>query len=184
MKMIVGLGNPGPEYAKTRHNVGFMLVDKLAESLKVTVNKSKNKALIGETQMGQEKILLVKPQTYMNLSGEAVGALARWYKLTATDIIVIYDDMDLPLGKLRIRPAGGSGGHNGMKSIIAALGTEAFPRMRIGIGKNQANSINHVLGKFNAEEMATIDATIEQTMQAVQTWVRQDINASMNKYNR
>lgn len=182
--MIVGLGNPGSEYAKTRHNVGFMLIDKLAENLKVTVNKSKYKALIGEAQIGQEKVLLVKPQTFMNLSGEAVGSLARWYKLNATEIVVVYDDMDLPLGKLRIRSAGGSGGHNGMKSIISALGTEDFPRMRIGIGKNQFNSVNHVLGKFNAEEAEGIEVAIEQTLQAVQMWVRQDINASMNKYNR
>lgn len=184
MKMIVGLGNPGSEYAKTRHNIGFMLVDKLAENLKVAVNKSKYKALIGEAHIGQEKVLLVKPQTYMNLSGEAVGPLARWHKLNAEDIIVVYDDMDLPLGKLRIRAKGGSGGHNGMKSIISVLGTEDFPRMRIGIGKNQANTVNHVLGKFNAEETAELEKTIEQTLLAVQTWVRQDINASMNKYNR
>ena len=137
MKMIVGLGNPGAEYAQTRHNVGFMLVDKLASDLKVDVTKKKFNALMAECQIKGEKIILVKPQTYMNLSGDAVGPLARWYKINPSDIMVIYDDMDLPLGKLRIRPFGGTGGHNGMKSLIAALGTEKFPRMRIGIGRTR-----------------------------------------------
>lgn len=182
MKMIVGLGNPGSEYAQTRHNVGFMLVDKLASDLKVDVTKKKFNALIGESQIKGEKIILVKPQTYMNLSGEAVGALARWYKISPVDIVVIYDDMDLPLGKLRLRAFGGAGGHNGMKSLISVLGTEKFPRMRIGIGRSQ-HSVNHVLGKFHGAEKDTITATLEQTLQAVYTWIHQDINAAMNKFN-
>ncbi|MBM7855212.1 PTH1 family peptidyl-tRNA hydrolase [Desulfohalotomaculum tongense] len=183
MKLIVGLGNPGPEYSQTRHNVGFMTVDRLAEELKAEVNKNKFKALIGEAQIGCEKILLVKPQTYMNLSGEAVGMLARWYKLSAEDIVVIYDDMDLPLGKLRIRPQGGSGGHNGMKSIIAHLGTEKFARIRIGIGRSE-DSIKHVLGNFSTEEMKQIDSVISDAVKAVHVLVCRDVNTAMNKYNR
>lgn len=182
MKMIIGLGNPGAEYAHTRHNVGFMLIDKLAADLRIGVTKKKFNALIGETQIKGEKIILVKPQTYMNLSGDAVGSLARWYKLAPADMIVIYDDMDLPLGKLRLRPGGGSGGHNGMKSLIATLGSEKFPRMRIGIGRSQ-NSVNHVLGKLDGDEQATITATLDETLRAVYTWIHQDINAAMNKHN-
>lgn len=135
MKIIVGLGNPGNEYAKTRHNVGFMLVDALAEHLNINLWKDKFNAQIAEGRIGTEKILLVKPQTYMNNSGEAVGPLMRWYKVTPEDIIVAHDDMDIPAGTIRIRKKGSSGGHNGIKSLIAHLGSENFPRVRLGVGR-------------------------------------------------
>lgn len=182
MKMIVGLGNPGSEYAQTRHNVGFMLVNKLAGDLKINITKKKFNALIGETNTKGEKVILVKPQTYMNLSGDSVAPLVNWYKIRPVDIVVIYDDMDLPLGKLRIRSSGGAGGHNGMKSIINMLGTDQFARMRIGIGRGQ-QSVNHVLGKFSPEEREIIATTLEKTVQAVYTWMYQDINTAMNKFN-
>ncbi len=183
MKMIVGLGNPGQQYAKTRHNVGFMAVDKLAQDLKAVVNKTKFKALIGEGYIGQEKVILIKPQTYMNLSGEAVGSLVRWYKLNPSDVVVVYDDMDLPLGKLRIRPKGGPGGHNGMKSIIAHLGTAEFPRIRIGIGRAEHDSVNYVLGNFAEQELDVINRIMTKTVESIHVWVQQDINAAMNKFN-
>lgn len=183
MKMIIGLGNPGDKYEKTRHNVGFMLVDMLAVDLKVAVSKSKYQALLGEAQLDGEKIILVKPQTYMNLSGEAVGQLVRWYKLAVEDILVVYDDMDLPFGKLRIRSSGGPGGHNGMKSIIAHLGTNKFNRMRIGIGQPGVGDVDHVLGRFSKQELAAIEQIINKTIQAIYTFVQQDLNAAMNKFN-
>ena len=183
MKMIVGLGNPGQQYAKTRHNVGFMAVDKLCQDLNAAVNKSKFKALIGESYIEQQKVILVKPQTYMNLSGEAVGALARWYKLNPSDVIVIYDDMDLPLGRLRIRPKGGPGGHNGMKSIIAHLGTEEFPRIRVGIGRAEYDSVNYVLGNFAEQELDVINGIITKAVESIHVWIRKDISAAMNKFN-
>lgn len=183
MKMIIGLGNPGDKYEKTRHNVGFMLVDMLAVDLKVAVSKSKYQALLGEAQLDGEKIILVKPQTYMNLSGEAVGQLVRWYKLAVEDILVVYDDMDLPFGKLRIRSSGGPGGHNGMKSIIAHLGTNKFNRMRIGIGQPGVGDVDHVLGRFSKQELAAIEQIINKTIQAIYTFVQQDLNVAMNKFN-
>ncbi|MBO8138095.1 MAG: aminoacyl-tRNA hydrolase [Desulfotomaculum sp.] len=182
MKMIVGLGNPGPEYSKTRHNVGFMVLDKLAGNLNTAVNKNKFKALMGEAEVNDEKVLLIKPQTYMNLSGEAVGRLAQWYKISPQDVVVIYDDMDLPLGKMRIRLKGSSGGHNGMKSIIAHLGTENFPRIRIGIGRG-TESIKHVLSNFTKDEMKQVEEVLNNAVEAVITMLNKDINTAMNKYN-
>lgn len=183
MKLIVGLGNPGLEYAQTRHNVGFMALDLLAKELKVSFNKNKYKALIADAQVNGTKILLVKPQAYMNLSGDAVGMLARWHKVLPEDIVVVYDDMDLPLGKLRIRPQGGHGGHNGMKSIIANLGSNTFARIRIGIGHGEFNSVNHVLGKFSLEEAKEIEITLDKSVQAIKTIIVENINAAMNKFN-
>ncbi|MTI82115.1 MAG: aminoacyl-tRNA hydrolase [Firmicutes bacterium] len=182
MKMIVGLGNPGAKYSDTRHNVGFMAVDKLAAELNTTVNKEKYKAFIGEATLGSEKVLLVLPQTYMNLSGDSVGMLSRWYKLSPDDIVVIYDDMDLPLGRMRIRPKGGAGGHNGIKSIISHLGTENFPRIRIGIGKG-VEGREHVLGRFSMDERKEIDEILSNVIKAVSEFVNQDVNSAMNKYN-
>ncbi|WP_031516464.1 aminoacyl-tRNA hydrolase [Desulfofalx alkaliphila] len=183
MKMIVGLGNPGSNYSQTRHNVGFMAVDLLAKKLGTEVSKNKYKALIAETKIDKQRVLLVKPQTYMNLSGEAVGSLARWYKIAAQDVVVIYDDMDLTLGRLRIRPQGGPGGHNGMKSIIAHLGTNNFPRIRIGIGRPAVDAVNYVLGKFSTEEWDQMEKTLALAAEAAEALVMHGINTAMNKYN-
>jgi len=187
MKLIVGLGNPGREYAKTRHNVGFMVVDRLASVLGVTVASKMFKAQVGQGQINGEKIVLVKPQTYMNLSGEAVGALLNWYKLTVSDLLVIYDDLDLANGKLRLRPGGGSGGHKGMQSIIQTLGTDNFPRVRIGIGRPQEPgyaTTDYVLGHFSNDEATVLEEVLGLAMDAVICAVREGIEQAMNLFNR
>jgi PTH1 family peptidyl-tRNA hydrolase len=188
MKIIVGLGNPGKKYEGTRHNAGFMVIDRFAEKLEIKIEKKKFSALIGETTVKGEKCLLVKPQTYMNLSGEAVLAVKQFYKAQPEDIIVVYDDMDLPVGKIRIRKQGGSGGHKGMISIISCLGTENFIRIRIGIGgpkdRSEQEVINHVLGDFTSEEKAIIRETQEKAAEAVLLLLQEGVEASMNRYNK
>ena len=185
MKIIVGLGNPGNEYAKTRHNVGFMLVDALAEHLNINLWKDKFNAQIAEGRIGTEKILLVKPQTYMNNSGEAVGPLMRWYKVTPEDIIVAHDDMDIPAGTLRLRRKGSAGGHNGIKSILAHVGDEDFARVRIGIGRPLPGwtVVDHVLAKLPLEEREKVDAVIDELLPAVECIVTESIDLAMNKFN-
>lgn len=185
MKIIVGLGNPGNEYAKTRHNVGFMLVDALAEHLNINLWKDKFNAQIAEGRIGTEKILLVKPQTYMNNSGEAVGPLMRWYKVTPEDIIVAHDDMDIPAGTIRIRKKGSSGGHNGIKSLIAHLGSENFPRVRLGVGRPLPgwSVVNHVLALFPQEDKTAVDEAIKYLIPAVECIVNDSVDMAMNKYN-
>lgn len=187
MKLIAGLGNPGREYAATRHNVGFMVIDRLARELGVVVEKKMFKALVGQGQLSEEKIVLAKPQTYMNLSGEAVGALLNWYKLTAADLVVIYDDLDLPPGRLRIRPGGGSGGHKGMQSIIQVLGTENFPRVRIGIGRPadpDFETADFVLSRFSPDEAEVIEKALDLAVEAVRSIVQDGVERAMNLYNR
>lgn len=185
MKIIVGLGNPGNEYAKTRHNVGFMLIDSLAEHLNITLWKDKFNAQIAEGRIGAEKILLVKPQTYMNNSGEAVGPLMRWYKLEPEDIIVAHDDMDIPAGTIRIRKKGSSGGHNGIKSLISHIGSENFARVRLGIGRPLPgwSVVKHVLAPFPAEDKAEVDKAIDYLIPAVECIVSDGLDIAMNKYN-
>lgn len=186
MKLIVGLGNPGREYSETRHNVGFMTIDELAKRWKITNWRSRYEALVAEYRTGKEQLLLVKPQTFMNLSGNAVGALARWYKVQAEDVIVIYDDMDLPMGRLRLRSKGGSGGHRGMESIILQLGKEDFPRVRIGIGRPPEGwqVVDYVLAKFNAEEGLLMATALQKAADAVEGIVAQGFNKAMNTFNR
>lgn len=185
MKIIVGLGNPGNEYAKTRHNVGFMLIDALADNLNITLWKDKFNAQIAEGRIGTEKILLVKPQTYMNNSGEAVGPLMRWYKLEPEDIIVAHDDMDIPAGTVRIRKKGSSGGHNGIKSLIAHLGSENFARIRLGIGRPLPgwSVVKHVLAPFPAEDKIEVDKAIDYLIPAVKCIITDGLDIAMNKYN-
>ena len=185
MKIIVGLGNPGNEYAKTRHNVGFMLIDTLADNLNITLWKDKFNAQIAEGRIGTEKILLVKPQTYMNNSGEAVGPLMRWYKLEPEDIIVAHDDMDIPAGTVRIRKKGSSGGHNGIKSLIAHLGSENFARIRLGIGRPLPgwSVVKHVLAPFPAEDRIEVDKAIDYLIPAVKCIITDGLDIAMNKYN-
>lgn len=185
MKVIVGLGNPGREYAQTKHNVGFMLVDALAEKMGITDWQSKFDALIGEGRMGTEKILLVKPQTYMNESGRAVGPLMNWYKLMPEQLIVAHDDMDIPAGTIRIRKKGSAGGHNGIKSVLAHLGDENFSRVRIGIGRPLPGwtVINHVLAPFQEEDVPKIKEAIQYLLPAVECIVTEDTDKAMNLYN-
>ena len=186
MKIFVGLGNPGAEYANTKHNVGFMLADKLAAELCATDWRNNFNALVAESFIDGEKILIVKPQTFMNLSGEAVEAVKNFYKVDAENLIVAHDDMDLPVGTIRLRPKGSSGGHKGIESIIFHLAWEQnFPRVRIGIGRPPANCpVNsHVLSNFNSEDAPKIAAAIENLVPAVLCICREGINNAMNKFN-
>jgi len=185
MKMIVGLGNPGPQYRQTRHNVGFMLIDELAEKSGIAVEQAKFKALIGEGRYAGERIVLLKPMTYMNLSGEAVKAAANWYKININDILIVYDDMDLDVGKMRFRRQGSAGGHNGMKSIISHFATEEFARLKIGIGRPVVKDVvGHVLTKFMPEEQTLIDEQIAKGILGINLFIETgDILQVMNKYN-
>ncbi len=184
MWLVVGLGNPGPEYAHTRHNIGFMVVEALARRYGATFRPSRQaRAEVAEIRIDDERVVLVKPLTYMNLSGEAVRPLLQWYRLTPDRLLVVYDDLDLPFGRLRIRPRGSSGGHGGMRSIIEHLGTEAFPRLRIGIGRPVGPARVYVLQPFTPEEQAQVPAIIERAVQAVETIIREGLEAAMNRFN-
>ena len=186
MKIFVGLGNPTPEYAATKHNVGFMLADRLADELSVHDWRNKFNALVAETFLDGEKILLVKPQTFMNLSGEAVAPLMNFYKLDAENLTVAHDDMDLPLGTIRLRPKGSGGGHHGVESIIQHLGgVQNFPRVRIGVGRPPQNwTVNHhVLSPFTQEDAEKISETLNELVPAVLCIFKEGINNAMNKFN-
>ncbi|MCI1821272.1 MAG: aminoacyl-tRNA hydrolase [Megasphaera sp.] len=184
MNMIVGLGNPGHEYEKSKHNTGFRVVDELAAQWHVTVWQSKMNAAVASVPMDGRKILLVKPQTYMNNSGDAVGALMRWYKLAETDVYVIYDDMDLPVGKLRIRTTGSDGGHNGIKSLFAN-GVRDFIRFRVGIGRPLPHHdvIDHVLTPFPIELQEPYQKGIKAAAAAVEGCLELGISKGMNRFN-
>ena len=185
MKMIAGLGNPGAEYAATKHNVGFMLADALAERLGASPWRTKQDALVAEARLGAEKILFVKPLTYMNESGRAVGPLLAWYKLGPEDLVVVHDDMDIPVGTVRIRKKGSAGGHNGMKSVIYHVGDENFTRVRIGIGhpREHQDVVRHVLSPFSAEDVPKVREAIEYLLPAVECIVRDGVDLAMNRYN-
>jgi PTH1 family peptidyl-tRNA hydrolase len=186
VKLIVGLGNPGSEYAHTRHNIGFEVIDRLAEHYRIKLERSKFNALIGKGRIGAETVLLMKPLTYMNASGEAVGPLVHFYKLAPDDLLVIHDDIDLPVGKIRLRAKGTSGGHNGMKSVIRSLGTETFARIKIGVGRPQHTQravISHVLHGFSPAERELIDNAVCRAADAAVLWLAQPFSLVMNKYN-
>lgn len=183
MKVIVGLGNPGRKYSDTRHNIGYRVLEEIAQRFSIEKEESRFDAIIGHIRIDGEKVLLVKPLTYMNLSGKTVQPLVRWFKLDLDDLIVIYDDMDLPPGALRLRAQGGSGGHKGMASIIQRLGSQEFARIRIGIGRPDNEAINWVLGKFSPTEQKLMEETISQAAAAVECWVKQGIERAMNEYN-
>ena len=184
MYAIIGLGNPENKYDKTRHNIGFDVIDELASQMGVQVNTKRHKALCGVGQIGSEKVILVKPQTYMNLSGESVRAVMDFYKLDPTkDIIVIADDISLPTGKIRIRAKGSAGGHNGLKSIIAHAGTDQFTRIKVGVGANQGDLVKHVLGKFSKGERKIVDDAVRNAASASEVIVMYDVQTAMNKFN-
>ena len=185
MKIIAGLGNPGAEYAQTKHNVGFMLVGALAERLNAPAWKEDFFSAITEVRIGGEKVFLVKPLTYMNNSGEALGPMLSYYKIDADELVVVHDDMDIPVGTVRIRKKGGSGGHNGIKSILTHVGSEDFARVRIGIGRPPAGwtVINHVLAPFAAEDVSKIRTAIDYLLPAVECIVTDGVDFAMNKYN-
>ncbi|KGF46723.1 peptidyl-tRNA hydrolase [Veillonella montpellierensis DNF00314] len=185
MKLVVGLGNPGKQYEATKHNVGFMVIDEIASTLSHTPWREEKKADVCTSTVAREKVLLVKPQTFMNNSGEAVGPLMRYYKIDPADVYCIYDDMDLPVGKLRIRPNGSAGGHNGIKSLILHLGTEEFPRFRVGIGRPlpKWTVVDHVLSPFTEEQEQIITEGVTNMAKAVLGTIEVGIDKGMNLYN-
>ena len=183
MYIVVGLGNPGKEYEKTRHNVGFEVIDSLSKKLDIAVNKIKFKSLIGEGLYKGEKIVLQKPQTFMNSSGEAVYDIVDFYKLPLSNLIVVYDDKDLDVGKIRVRKKGSAGGHNGMKSIIYILNSDDFPRVRLGIGKPKGDMIQHVLGRFEERDMDIVINSIDNAANAVLDIIENGVEHAMNLYN-
>lgn len=185
-KLIVGLGNPGREYAKHRHNIGFQVVEALAEAHGLTFDKLQHKARVAVGKVGDQPVVLAKPLTYMNNSGESVGPLTRWYKTPIDHLLVVYDDLDIPLGTLRLRPKGGSGGHRGMRSIIRQLGTEDFPRLRIGIGRPPAGwePADYVLSPFTEDELPIVVEVRERAVAAIECWLMEDIDVAMTRFSQ
>ncbi|MCM0649013.1 aminoacyl-tRNA hydrolase [Clostridium swellfunianum] len=183
MYLIVGLGNPGVEYAHTRHNVGFDIIDLIAEKYNIRMNRIKFKGTCGDGLIGGEKILLLKPSTYMNLSGESLVEAANFYKIPRENIIVIYDDVSLEVGRMRIRPEGSAGGHNGIKNIILHLSSEMFPRIKVGVGQPKDGLIPHVLGRFPKEERETLEKLFPAAADAVEAIIKYGVTEAMNKYN-
>lgn len=184
--LVVCLGNVGDKYDNTRHNIGFEVADELAERKNIPVQKLKHKALTNTAEIGGKKVLLMKPVTYMNLSGEAAGEAARFYKVPPQRVLVVCDDVALPAGKLRIRKGGSAGGHNGLKSLIQHLGTDQFPRVRIGVGQKphpDYDMADWVLGKFQGEDRKTMDAAVKRAADAVECLLREGADRAMNKFN-
>jgi len=183
--LIVGLGNPGLEYSATRHNLGFLCLERLAEKHRLRFTGKRAKSLIARGQLAGQDVALAKPQTYMNLSGEAVRELVRIYGLPMKSLLVVYDDVDLPLGTIRLRERGGPGTHNGMRSIVDELGREDFPRLRIGVGMptNGQNLADYVLGLPTPDERAILDESLGRAVEAIETVVRRSLGAAMNAYN-
>ncbi|HEY9722721.1 MAG TPA: aminoacyl-tRNA hydrolase [Oscillatoriaceae cyanobacterium] len=186
MKLVVGLGNPGPEYAGTRHNVGFMVVERLGREWGASGRtEARLQSVVGEGRLNGEKIILAQPTTFMNLSGESVSKLLHWYKLKASDLVVVYDDFALPLGQLRVRPDGSAGGHNGIRSLIQHLGGQNFDRVRVGIGPVPAGwkTPDFVLGRFKNEEKPLLDKAIASAAEAVECVARHGVEQAMAAYN-
>ena len=186
MYIIAGLGNPTKQYENTRHNIGFMAIDALADKYDINMIECKHKSLIGKGMINGTKVILVKPLTYMNLSGEAIRAVSEYYKIDETEeLLVIYDDISLDLGQIRIRKKGSAGGHNGLKSIIANLGHDTFRRIKIGVGRKPEgyDLADYVLGHFNGEEIAVMKDSLERTQRAVNLILEGKVDAAMNEYN-
>ncbi len=184
VKLIVGLGNPGREYHGTRHNVGFEVIDLLSKTHRIPVKARRCHAVVGEGTIAGEQVVLARPQTFMNRSGEAVAGLARRYRIAPEEIIVVYDDSNLPMGKLRIRTMGSAGGHNGMKSIIHSLGSQEFPRIRLGIGSpDRRDMIEHVLSRFKRAEMPAVREAIQRAADAVEMFLEEGPEPTMNRFN-
>lgn len=183
--LIVGLGNPGDQYRHTRHNFGFMVIDRLAEKLAVSLKKVKFKALLAETKLDGQALILAKPMTFMNDSGRAVGPLLRFFKVPPDHLLIVHDDLDLPLGSLRLRPTGSSGGQRGVASIIATLGTQDFPRLRLGISRppGQMDPVAYVLQNFTPAEAELKEMVLNQAADAALTFIREGMQAAMNQYN-
>lgn len=183
MYLVVGLGNPGDEYRHTRHNVGFDVINLMAEKYNTSINRIKFKGVCGEIIISGEKVILLKPSTYMNLSGESVREAASFYKIPNENIIIMYDDISLDAGKLRIRSKGSAGGHNGIKSIIANMSSDVFLRIKIGVGQPEKALIPHVLGRFSKEDRSLVEKTFEASIKAVQTIIAKGDTEAMNQFN-
>ena len=183
MKVVVGLGNPGKQYAGTRHNVGYMVVDMLATSPKAGRAQNRFAAQLVELAEDSGKVLLVKPETFMNLSGQSVRQVLDFYKLPLEDLLVVCDDINLPLGKLRFRARGSHGGHNGLRNIQEHLGTTEYPRLRVGVGAARDDMVDHVLGTFRSGERAGVEDAVARAVQAVVVWIRDGVEACMNRFN-
>ena len=184
--MLVCLGNPGDQYDNTRHNVGFMVADQLGERYRLPIQKLKFKALTNVFTISGEKVLVMKPVTYMNLSGEAVGEAARFFKIPADHVLVLSDDVSLPVGKLRVRRGGSAGGHHGLKNIIQHLGTDQFPRIKVGVGEKphpDYDMADWVLGKFQGEDRKVISAAVGRAADAVECYIRQGAEKTMSRFN-
>ncbi|WP_324822596.1 aminoacyl-tRNA hydrolase [Sinanaerobacter sp. ZZT-01] len=184
MYIIVGLGNPGKQYENTRHNIGFITIEQLAQKHGISVTKLKHKALVGEGRISDQKVLLVKPQTYMNLSGNSVREIIEYYKEDITNLVVIYDDIDIPTGTVRIRKKGSAGTHNGMRSILYDIQSDQFPRIRIGIGGERKMPLDrYVIGGFTKEEKPLMEEAVITAVQAVECMLQKGIDKAMNEYN-
>lgn len=183
MYIIAGLGNPGSKYENTRHNMGFKAIDTMASEFGIDVNRAKFKGLIGEGRIGTEKVILLKPQTYMNLSGQSVREIMNFYKIPEENLIVIYDDFDLPIGSIRVRKSGGPGTHNGMKSVVQELGSRKFPRVRVGIGSSDGSTIQFVIGKVGKDEQQILNEAAEAAASAAADIIRIGIENAMNIHN-
>lgn len=183
VQIIVGLGNPGAKYADTRHNMGFFVIDELAKRLNATSSRKRFKAEISDVRIGDGRFFLVKPQTFMNESGVALREVANWYRADLAQILIVVDDLDQPFGQLRLRARGSAGGHNGLKSIFAQLGTQEIARLRIGIGRGSNQTITHVLSRFSAEERAELDVVVRDAADAVMLWSKQGPLEAMNTIN-
>ena len=185
MYIIAGLGNPDLKYDRTRHNIGFRMIDALAEKHGISISEKKHKGLIGKGMIGGEKVILVKPLTYMNLSGDCIREAADYYKVEPEQIIVLFDDISLDVGKLRIRKKGSAGGHNGIKSIIASLGSDNFPRLKFGVGDKPKNMdlADYVLGHFGKEDEETVNGKLGTVCDAVECMIKEGPEGAMNKYN-
>jgi len=187
VKLIAGLGNPGPRYAECRHNVGFMVVDELARRWAADVTRYDRhfEALLGLARRAEQDVLLLKPATYMNLSGQSVAAAWRFYKLAPADVLVVHDDLDLPVGQLRLRPAGSAGGHKGLADVIRHFGTDEVPRLRIGIGKvHRDATVEYVLSRFEPDERPAIAAALPAAADAAEAWLCRGMATAMNEFNR
>jgi PTH1 family peptidyl-tRNA hydrolase len=185
MWLIVGLGNPGREYKETRHNAGFMVVDRLCQRWGVKPNRLQSKALVATALVGEEKVVLAKPQTFMNLSGQSVGGLVHFYKVELANLLVVHDDLDLPLGTLRLRPGGGSAGQKGLISIIQQLGTQEFPRLRVGIGRppGRMEAADYVLQAYSSAERETLQFVLGKAEEIIETHLKLGIDKTMNQFN-
>ncbi len=185
MNLIVGLGNPGPKYENTRHNMGFKVIDSLADKHRISVNRRRCRSLLGSGRIEGKKVILAKPQTYMNLSGEALSGLLNYYQLEIPDLIIVYDDVNLDLGRLRFRREGSAGGHNGIKSIIYHLDTEDFARLKLGIGTIDllGDMMDYVLSEFDPEDEKVAEEMIERATEALRIYLTEGITEAMNRFN-